>query len=85
VPGAEGSGFSEKGTTPARRAMSVSPSCQCIASAARQGTASSSATLAHISGLNLGGVLVGIEGGFVGFWSFRAAGLDREYPVLLCG
>lgn len=44
---------SEKGTTPALRAMSVSPSCQCIASAARQGTCISSATLAHISGLNL--------------------------------
>jgi hypothetical protein len=43
----------EKGTTPARRAMSASPSCQCIASAARQGTAISSATLDHISGLNL--------------------------------
>lgn len=44
----------EKGTTPARRAMSASPSCQCMASAARQGTAISSATLDHISGLNLG-------------------------------
>jgi hypothetical protein len=43
----------EKGTTPARRAMSASPSCQCIASAARHGTAISSATLDHISGLNL--------------------------------
>ena len=48
---------------------------QCIASA----------TLAHISGLNLGGVLVGIEGGVVGFRSFRAAGLDGEYPILLYG
>jgi hypothetical protein len=47
---------SEKGTTPARRAISASPSCQCIASAARQGTAISSATLDHISGLNLWGV-----------------------------
>lgn len=47
---------SEKGTTPARRAMSASPSCQCIASAALQGTAISSATLDHISGLNLSGV-----------------------------
>lgn len=44
---------SEKGTTPARRAMSASPNCQCIASAARHGIAISSATLAHISGLNL--------------------------------
>jgi hypothetical protein len=44
---------SEKGTTPARRAISASPSCQCIASAARQGTAISSATFDHISGLNL--------------------------------
>lgn len=44
---------SEKGTTPARRAMSVSPNCQCIASAARHGSCISSATLAHISGLNL--------------------------------
>jgi hypothetical protein len=43
----------EKGTTPARRAMSASPSCQCIASAARHGTAISSATFDHISGLNL--------------------------------
>lgn len=33
--------------------MSASPSCQCIASAARHGTAISSATLDHISGLNL--------------------------------
>jgi len=44
---------SEKGMTPALRAISCSPSCQCIASAARQGTCISSATLAHISGLNL--------------------------------
>jgi hypothetical protein len=44
----------EKGMTPARRAISASPSCQCIASAARQGTAISSATFDHISGLNLG-------------------------------
>jgi hypothetical protein len=43
----------ENGTTPARLAMSASPSCQCIASAARQGTAISSATFDHISGLNL--------------------------------
>lgn len=44
---------SVNGTTPARRAISPSPSCQCIASAARQGTAISSAIFAHISGLNL--------------------------------
>lgn len=43
----------EKGTTPARRAISCSPSCQCIASAARHGMAISSATFAHISALNL--------------------------------
>ncbi len=43
----------EKGTTPARRAISCSPSCQCIASAARQGIAISSAIFDHISGLNL--------------------------------
>jgi hypothetical protein len=43
----------EKGTTPARRAISCSPSCQCIASAALQGIAISSATFAHISALNL--------------------------------
>ncbi len=43
----------ENGTTPARRAISASPSCQCIASAARHGTAISSATFDHISGLNL--------------------------------
>ena len=43
----------EKGTTPARRAISCSPSCQCIASAARHGIAISSATLDHISALNL--------------------------------
>ena len=44
---------SEKGTTPARRAISCSPSCQCMASAALQGIAISSATLDHISALNL--------------------------------
>ena len=48
---------SEKGTTPARRAISCSPRCQCIASAARQGMAISSATLAHISGLIAAGVI----------------------------
>jgi hypothetical protein len=78
VPGLEESGFSEKGTTPARRAMSASPSCQCIASAARQGTASSSATLAHISGLNLEGLLVGVEAGVMGYWSFGVAKYCRR-------
>ena len=43
----------EKGVTPARRAMSDSPSCQCMASAARQGIPSSAARGAHISGLRL--------------------------------
>lgn len=43
----------EKGTTPARRAISCSPNCQCIASAARHGMAISSATFDHISALNL--------------------------------
>jgi len=43
----------ENGTTPARRAISRSPSCQCIASAALQGIPISLATCAHISGLNL--------------------------------
>lgn len=46
----------ENGTTPARRAMSSSPRCQCIASAARQGTFISAASLDHISRLNLGGL-----------------------------
>lgn len=44
---------SENGTTPALRAISCSPNCQCIASAALHGMAISSATLAHISALNL--------------------------------
>jgi hypothetical protein len=44
---------SEKGTTPALLAISCSPSCQCMASAARHGMAISSATFAHISALNL--------------------------------
>lgn len=44
---------SENGTTPARRAISCSPSCQCIASAALHGIAISSATFDHISALNL--------------------------------
>ena len=43
----------ENGTTPALRAMSTSPSCQCIASAARQGIPSSKATGAHISDFSL--------------------------------
>lgn len=53
----------EKGTTPARRAISCSPNCQCIASAARHGIAISSATFDHISALNLltTRVLVGQE------------------------
>jgi hypothetical protein len=38
----------EKGVTPARRAISCSPSCQCIASAALHGMDISSATGAHI-------------------------------------
>lgn len=45
----------EKGMTPARWAISCSPRRQCIASTARQGMTSSSATLAHISALNLVG------------------------------
>lgn len=53
---------SEKGTTPARRAISCSPSCQCMASAARQGMAISSATLDHISALNLWARLAGGRG-----------------------
>lgn len=44
---------SENGVTPARRAISCSPSCQCIASAALQGMDISSATGAHIWCLNL--------------------------------
>lgn len=38
----------ENGVTPARRAISCSPSCQCMASAALQGIDISSATGAHI-------------------------------------
>jgi hypothetical protein len=38
----------ENGVTPARLAISCSPSCQCMASAARQGIDISSATGAHI-------------------------------------
>ena len=44
---------SEKGVTPARRAISCSPICQCMASAARHGMAISSAMRDHISALNL--------------------------------
>jgi hypothetical protein len=39
---------SEKGVTPARLAISCSPSCQCMASAALHGIDISSATGAHI-------------------------------------
>ena len=42
-----------KGTTPARRAMSCSPRCQCMASAARQGTPSSVARGVQRSGFRL--------------------------------
>lgn len=52
APSAEGMD-EEKGTTPARWAISCSPRRQCIASTARQGITSSSATLDHISALNL--------------------------------
>lgn len=44
---------SEKGVTPALRAISCSPICQCIASAARHGIDISSAILDHMSPLNL--------------------------------
>ena len=43
----------EKGTTPARLAISFSPICQCMASTARQGISISQAILCHISALNL--------------------------------
>lgn len=43
----------ENGTTPARLAISFSPNCQCILSAARQGIFISFATWLHISCLNL--------------------------------
>lgn len=42
-----------KGTVPALRAISSSPRCQCIASAALQGIFISLARIAHISGFNL--------------------------------
>lgn len=44
---------SAKGVTPALLAISFSPICQCIASAARHGMAISSAIFDHISALNL--------------------------------
>ena len=43
----------ENGVTPARLAISTSPICQCMASAARQGMAISSAIRDHMSALNL--------------------------------
>jgi hypothetical protein len=52
APSAEGM-EEEKGTTPARCAISCSPRRQCIASTARHGMTSSSATFDHISALNL--------------------------------
>ncbi len=64
--------FNVNGITPARLAISASPSCQCMASAARQGTCISSATLCHISGLNLGPLLaLSLYAGILGradFW-----------------
>ncbi len=44
------------GLPPARRAISCSPSCQCIASAARQGIDISLAISPHIFSFNLAGV-----------------------------
>lgn len=58
----------ENGTTPARRAISCSPSCQCMASAARHGMAISSATLDHISALNLVEVSA-VQGAVAGVFS----------------
>lgn len=55
--GIPGLAVSENGVTPALRAISCSPICQCIASAARQGIDISSAILDHMSALNLEGVL----------------------------
>ena len=43
----------EKAVTLTRRAISCSPICQCMASAARHGKVISSAIFAHISALNL--------------------------------
>jgi hypothetical protein len=54
---------SVKGVTPARRAISCSPICQCMASAARQGMAISSAMRDHMSALNLCNTLVSNRGG----------------------
>jgi hypothetical protein len=51
--GIPGLAVSEKGVTPALRAISCSPICQCIASAARHGIDISSAILDHMSALNL--------------------------------
>src|SRR5271156_6370420 len=48
-----GFAVSEKGVTPALRAISCSPICQCMASAARHGMDISSAILDHMSALNL--------------------------------
>ena len=48
-----GFAVSENGVTPALRAISCSPICQCMASAARQGIDISSAIFAHMSPLNL--------------------------------
>lgn len=58
---------SEKGTTPALLAISCSPSCQCMASAARQGIAISSATFDHISALNLNPRLASVHSGWRGY------------------
>jgi len=43
----------EKAVTPRQRAISCSPICQCMDSAARHGNVISSAIFAHISALNL--------------------------------
>ena len=51
--GRPGFEVSEKGVTPALRAISCSPICQCMASAARHGIDISSAILDHMSALNL--------------------------------
>lgn len=69
----------EKGTTPALLAISCSPSCQCMASAARHGIAISSATFAHISALNLTSSVLGLSrGGYLkgllGRLTFRTVG-----------
>jgi hypothetical protein len=51
--GMPGFAVSENGVTPALRAISCSPICQCMASAARHGIDISSAILDHMSDLNL--------------------------------